>query len=104
MGIVEDLSRLDEVHRTGVLTESEFSMAKAHLLGAAPQPEESPTSPECAPAADSSETKVLERIRWPLEAKILIGFLVILVLALLAPLAYDAFERALFRNIRWDSQ
>lgn len=38
MGIADDLDRLDELHRRGVLTSSEFERAKARVLGDGARP------------------------------------------------------------------
>lgn len=38
MPLTDELTRLDELHRRGGLTDEEFSLAKARLLASAPSP------------------------------------------------------------------
>ncbi len=42
MGLADDLENLEDLRRTGALTEDEFSIAKAELLGAGPSGTSSP--------------------------------------------------------------
>ena len=106
MSIPDDLLKLQDLYQRGGLTEAEFTLAKARVLGESAAGADARTGRRTgdlpSPAATAPAPPGGRSAPWPDSARGLVTFLlcVIAVLALLAaPTAYSAFERWLFSNV-----
>lgn len=97
MSIADDLLRLHELHQRGGLTEAEFALAKARVLGerALPQPDRFLAMPGDGRAARAAASGARSAPQ-PNGARALVIFLLIVIALLAAPIAWRAFENWVF--------
>ena len=79
MSIAEELQKLQQLHHSGALNDTEYSLAKAKLLGKSPEPEPVPFSapPPLPESVAFSPTRIEEETRqWAmfLHLSILLGY------------------------------